>query len=175
MDAYVIHRLPLDLVPKVEADDAQFYLKHADDKDDHIMVDNDFNITAIIDWEWAHTAPAIAFNSPIGFLPVADFYDGQNSIGEDETTFAQILEDNGREDLVRFVRSGRLLHRFAFCCGFDLENWQGFLCLFRGLRDGMSVDDGLDWDDWKEVALLRYKHDNGLQALLKREAEASAL
>jgi hypothetical protein len=54
----------------------KFYLKHVDDKGDYILVDEYFNITGIIDWEWAHTAsPAYAFNSPIGFLPVADFYD----------------------------------------------------------------------------------------------------
>lgn len=56
--------------------DQNYYLKHADDKGDHILVDEDFNITGIIDREWTYTAPpAHAFNSPIGLLPVADFYD----------------------------------------------------------------------------------------------------
>lgn len=78
------------------SNNGDFYLKHADDKGDHILVDEDFNITGIVDWEWAHTAPAShAFNSPIAFLPVADFYDGKNGLGEDEHLLASIFEKKG--------------------------------------------------------------------------------
>lgn len=31
------------------SDDRKFYIKHADNKGDHILVDRDFNITGIID------------------------------------------------------------------------------------------------------------------------------
>ncbi|KAJ6781368.1 hypothetical protein PWT90_10439 [Aphanocladium album] len=67
----------LDLVPKLTPgnphDNGNFYLKHGDDKGEYIWVDENFNITGVIDWELAHTAaPADAFNSPIGLLPVAD-------------------------------------------------------------------------------------------------------
>lgn len=158
IDAYLIHRFLLDLMPLVIPASAYkeeaFYLKHADDKGDHILVDDDFNIIGVIDWEWAHTAPAAhAFNSPIAFLPVAHFYDGANILGDEEVTFAEILDAKGRGDLAGFVRSGRLQHRFAFCCGYDLEDWDGFLGLFRGLRDAVGVDNGLDWDEWKGRAL----------------------
>lgn len=68
MDAYLIHWYLLDLVPHVlppSHGDDKFYLKHADDKGDHTVFDDDFNITGIIDWEWAYTAPPVyAFNSP---------------------------------------------------------------------------------------------------------------
>ncbi|RTE72690.1 hypothetical protein BHE90_012886 [Fusarium euwallaceae] len=172
VDAYLIHRYLIDLVPRVLPsvhDDEKFYLKHADDKGDHILVDEHFNITGIIDWEWAHTAsPAHAFTSPIGFLPVADFYCGKNSLGNDEVVFARLLEEKGHRDLARFVWNGRLQHRFAFCCGYDLADWDGFLGLFRGLRDAVGVDEGLEWNEWKFTALQRYKDDPGLQLLLSR-------
>ncbi|RSL76145.1 hypothetical protein CEP51_010235 [Fusarium floridanum] len=172
VDAYLIHRYLIDLVPRVLPsvhDDEKFYLKHADDKGDHILVDEHFNITGIIDWEWAHTAsPAHAFTSPIGFLPVADFYCGKNSLGNDEVVFARLLEEKGHRDLARFVWNGRLQHRFAFCCGYDLADWDGFLGLFRGLRDAVGVDGGLEWNEWKFTALQRYKDDSGLQLLLTR-------
>lgn len=82
VDAYLIHRYLPDLVSSVllpgppsstqGARHECYFLKHADDKGDHILVDDDFNITGIIDREWAHTAPPThAFNSPIGLLPVA--------------------------------------------------------------------------------------------------------
>ncbi|KAG8667765.1 hypothetical protein FPOAC2_12964 [Fusarium poae] len=179
VDAYIIHRYLLDLVPHVLPavhDDKKFYLKHADDKGDHILVDEDFNITGIIDWEWAHTAsPAHAFNSPIGILPVADFYRGRNDLGDDEVVFACLLEKKGHGNLARYVRDGRLQHRFAFCCGYDLEDWDGFLGLFRGLRDATGVDEGLEWDEWKIVALKRYKDDPGLQGLLNGHRDSSII
>ncbi|KAI0845992.1 hypothetical protein F5Y00DRAFT_254938 [Daldinia vernicosa] len=173
VDAYLIHRFLFDLIPIVLSQPAQYehkyYLKHADDKGDHIMVDEDFNITGIIDWEWAYTAPPIhAFNSPIGFLPVAEFYRGANNLGSDEIIFARILEEKGHLDLAGFVRNGRLQHRFSFCCGYDLIDWDGFLGLFQGLRDAVKIDDGVDWDSWRSAALYRYREDTGLQLLLCR-------
>ncbi|KAG8420711.1 hypothetical protein J3458_002644 [Metarhizium acridum] len=126
-------------------------------------------MTSIIDWEWAHTATASqAFNSPIGFLPVADFYNGKNSLGDDEIIFAQLLKAKGRQDLAQFVCNGRLQHRFAFCCGYDLADWDGFLGLFRGLRAAVAVDEDLEWNEWKAVALDRYKDDSGLQLVLAK-------
>lgn len=174
VDAYLIHRFLLDLIPSLVSptsqNDRKSYLKHADDKGDQILVDEDFNITGIIDWEWAHTMPPeIAFNSPIGLLPVADFYDGANNLGEDEFVFARLLEDKRRSDLAAHVRKGRLQHSFAFCCGYDLAgDWSGFLGLFRGLREAVQIDHALDWDEWKKVALCRYSQDDGLKLLRSR-------
>ncbi|KAI0535255.1 hypothetical protein GGR58DRAFT_504463 [Xylaria digitata] len=178
VDAYLIHRFLLDLVPLVLSSSVQgghkYYLKHADDKGDHILVDKDFNVTGIIDWEWAYTAPpTLAFNSPISLLPVAQFYEGAKNLGDDEITFARILEEKGHQDLANFVWNGRLQHRFAFCCGYDLADWNGFLGLSQGLRDAVKVDDGLDWDDWKTAALHRYRVDAGLQVLLSRHGNMS--
>ncbi|CAJ2506885.1 Uu.00g080710.m01.CDS01 [Anthostomella pinea] len=171
VDAYLIHRFLLDLAPLVlppssVPDDGLFYLKHADDKGDHIMIDENYHVTGIIDWEWAHTAPAaLAFKSPIGFLPVGDFYDGKNDLGDDEVVFARLLEEKGRRGLAQCVWNGRLQHRFAFCCGYDLSGWDGFLGLFRGLREAVKVDAGLEWDEWKAVALDRYRDDAGLKLI----------
>lgn len=172
VDAYLIHRFLLDLLPKVMPDSLKksqrFYLKHADDKGDHILVDDEYNITGIIDWEWAYTAPAdFAFNSPVAFLPVSQFYEGINSLGDDENEFARILEVEGKPELAEIVRQGRVQHRFAFCCGYDLADWNGFLGLFQGLRDAVGVDSMPDWNDWKRMALERYQSDKGLQSLLK--------
>ncbi|KAI8626494.1 hypothetical protein F5Y19DRAFT_446803 [Xylariaceae sp. FL1651] len=112
-------------------------------------------------------------NPHIGLLPVGDFYDGKNDLGDDEVAFARQLEDNnanGRNgdgvDLAACVRRGRLQHRFDFCSGYDLEDWNGFLGLFRGLREAIKADDGLDWDEWKMTVLHQYKDDTNLQQLL---------
>lgn len=173
VDAYLIHRFLLDLVPSVLPQPTQgiqrFYLKHADDKGDHILVDNDYNITGVIDWEWAYTtSEANAFNSPVALLPARDFYNGVNDLGDYEIAFAGLLEEKGSPNLASFVRRGRLQHRFAFCCGYDLTDWSGFLGLFRGLRDAVGIDQGLDWESWKTGALIRYKDDEILETLRLR-------
>lgn len=36
----------------------QFYVKHVDDKGDHLMVDDELNIIGIIDWQMARVVPA---------------------------------------------------------------------------------------------------------------------
>lgn len=121
------------------------FLKHPDDKGDHILVDDDFNITAAIDWEWAYTAPpALAFNSPIMLFDLGHFYDGSNALSADEEMLAKILEEKGRFDLAVYLKHGRTHHRTAFCCGYDLSDWDGFLGLFRGLRRALDIDTDLE-------------------------------
>ncbi|KAF2454310.1 hypothetical protein BDY21DRAFT_387682 [Lineolata rhizophorae] len=143
VDAYLIHRFLLDLVPSIlprsAGEGMKFFLKHADDKGDHVLVDEEYNITE-----------CIAFNSPAMLLPVSDFYKGVNELGNEEAEFARIFERKGYPGLAEIVRQGRLQHRFAFCCEYDLADWSGFLGLFRGLRDAIGVDHDLSWDDRKK-------------------------
>ncbi|PLB48335.1 hypothetical protein P170DRAFT_510964 [Aspergillus steynii IBT 23096] len=173
IDAYLVHRFLVDCIPDVLVshgfDDGRFYLRHADDKGDHLLIDDGYNITGIVDWEWAYTdSKSAAFKSPMMLLPVADFYNGVNDTGEDELTFAAILEEKGNTGLAEIVRNGRLLHRFQFCCGYDFSDWEGFLGLFQGLRDGLGRDAHLGWEDWRQVALRRYAGDEQLEMLLGR-------
>ena len=172
VDAYLIHVYLIDLVPLVllsTQDNEKFYPRHADDKGDDILVDQHFNATEITDWELAATAsPSHAIDSPIGFQPVADFSSGKDNLGDDEIVFASLLEGMGRQDLANFVWGGRLQHRFAFCCGYDLADWGGFLGLFRGRRDAIVADEYLGWNEWKIAALQRYRDDSGLQQLLSK-------
>jgi len=118
--------------------------------------------------------PFHAVNSPIGILLVGEFYDGMNHLGDNEATFARLLEKEGRPDPAGCVGKSRLQHRFNFCRGYDPEDWKGFLGLFQGLRDAVKVDEGLDWDNWKLAALNRYKEDAGLQLSLKQAREPIA-
>ncbi|OJI99473.1 hypothetical protein ASPVEDRAFT_882993 [Aspergillus versicolor CBS 583.65] len=54
VDAYLIHRFLLDYVSEKylvhsHSDDGRFYLKHADSKGDHILINDEYNITGIMD------------------------------------------------------------------------------------------------------------------------------
>lgn len=149
-----------------------FFLKHFDDKGDHILVDNDFQITGIIDWEFASTEPKVfAFSTPCMLWPVGDFYDGKNELSAEEIEFAQIFEARGREDMARIVRESRKMQRFTFFNGGgvsrDLEEFQA---LFTGLRTAWArKDDQLSsYDDWKREASERLRGDDRLQILLQK-------
>jgi hypothetical protein len=172
VDAFLIHLYLLENLSVIlnNLDDGKFYLKHADEKGDHILVDDEFNITGFIDWEWAHTGPrSMAFNSPIVLLPVALFYDGDNGLGEDEMTFAQLLEEKGRPDLGDIVLKGRLLHRLHFCCGYDSRDWDGYVGIFMGLVRALRNDSDLNWETWKVEAMERFGDDYRLKSLARLE------
>ncbi|KAL9083859.1 MAG: hypothetical protein Q9159_005535 [Coniocarpon cinnabarinum] len=170
VDAYLVHRFLLDVLSHLLPPRNGIFLKHADDKGDHIMVDDDYNITGIVDWEWAYTtSAALAFKSPQAFLPVADFYNGSTDIGDDERSFASILEAKGSTELAQCVRNGRLQHFYEFCSQYTFSwDWDGFQGLFRGLRDALRIDAGLDWESWKKVALDRYSDDKDLQLVMSK-------
>ncbi|KAL4904910.1 hypothetical protein BDW74DRAFT_168089 [Aspergillus multicolor] len=143
IDAFLVHRFLLDSVPRL--------LSQHDPDGDHLLVDDDYNIMGIIDWEWAHTYPSfLAFNSPIMLLPVADFYNGVTELSDDEQYFAQ----------------GAFSISSTFCCGYDFGDWDGFLGLFQGLRRALDSDADLAWEDWREKMLSKYKDDDQLRELI---------
>lgn len=68
VDNYLAFCWRLSALPALissETNEGPFYLKHYDDNGDHILVDDDCNITGIIDWEFASAeAKDLAFSSP---------------------------------------------------------------------------------------------------------------
>ena len=140
VDNYLAFLWQLKALPELVTGSASragpFYLKHYDDKGDHILVDEDFNITGIIDWEFASAeAKELAFSSPCMMWPVGRFYDGDNALAEDEERFGDIFERRGRGDLAGMVRGGRRWQRYLFFLGGGVPgDMAEFEPLFQGLR-----------------------------------------
>lgn len=149
-----------------------FYLKHYDDKGDHIMIDEEYNITGLIDWEFASAeAKELAFSAPCMMWPVGKFYDGDNSLAEDEVRFATIFEQRGRQDLGEMVRGGRRWQRYVFFLGGGIPRHMAeFEPLFQGLRKSFMGEDMaviLSYADWKVSVLDGLaKGDDQIQALI---------
>ena len=175
VETYLIYRFILDRIPeiypKLPQSPEAFYLTHADDKGDHILVDEGFNITAIIDWEWAlTTSETLAFNSPMLLLPVLDFFEGGTGFGGEEERFAGSLEQKGANDMARIVKKGRLHHQLAFLCIFDRGlGFEDIQSVFKGLRNSMEIDHRYSWEEWSQLALERYKQDDRLKDILKHQ------
>ncbi|KAI0428478.1 hypothetical protein F5Y09DRAFT_357673 [Xylaria sp. FL1042] len=93
-----------------------FFLKHVDDKGDHILVDENYNITAIIDWQFARFVPACeAFGPSLFTADLGDLYNPSSTgLSADDISLANCLEQKGRGDLAAFARGSDLARRFHF-------------------------------------------------------------
>lgn len=176
VDNYLSHRWRADKVQEVLSlhNDAGFFLKHFDDKGDHVLVDEDFNITGIIDWEFASVEPkALAFSSPCMLWPVGDFYAGSNRLSPEELELAAIFERRGRDDMASLVRNGRKMQRYLFFNGGGTSQRQEeFEAMFQGLRAAWAGDERQPgpYKTWKDDALKRYAGDTQLIHLLRRSS-----
>ena len=164
-----------DLVQEVVSlhNDAGFYLKHFDDKGDHILVDKDFKITGIIDWEFASLEPrSLAFSSPCMLWPVGDFFDGSNRLSAEEMELAAILERRQRNDMARLIRNGRKMQRYLFPIGGGFPQEQDeFKAMFHGLQAAWAEDGSqlVPYQVWKDKALKRYGGDEQLSNILRTD------
>ncbi|KIM44111.1 hypothetical protein M413DRAFT_443157 [Hebeloma cylindrosporum] len=172
IDAYLVHRFILDNIIDIitKDDQGKFFLKHMDDKGDHILVDNAFNIVGVIDWEWAQTTTlSEAFSAPLYLLDVGEYYGGSNKLSREESEFASILAQKGQDSLASAVTQGRIAHRLAHCVGGDTDDPDSLPDLFMGLLKATCVPDPPfdSWDQWRESMLSRYGDDDGLKLLIE--------
>lgn len=55
VDVYLVHRFSQDIVGSLIGDvrpEDQFFLKHPDDQGDHTLVNDSYDISGVIGWEW---------------------------------------------------------------------------------------------------------------------------
>ncbi|EQL35298.1 hypothetical protein BDFG_03040 [Blastomyces dermatitidis ATCC 26199] len=161
-----LHTIP-DLVASTNSrEGGPFYLKHFCETDDHIMVDDDGNITAIIDWSSSSIkSKELAFSSPPMLWPTRSFVGGDNALSPAELEFADIYRRRGRPDMADIVLNGRRLQRFLYSLG---DSWtadqRGFEALFLGLRKAFIREGDEDaaavaqesFEFWKKTLIAKY-------------------
>lgn len=174
-DVFLVHRFRLGLlndIGKAASSGEMFFLKHPDDKGDHILVNDAFEIVGIIDWEWCQTvSKEEAFSSPCMMWPVARFYDGFNELADEERRLAMIFRERGRGDLAEFIMEGRKVQRFFFALGAGSGshiNRKTLIDLFMGLRRAFDPEEE-EWEEWRTKALEKWKSEELFQVLLQTE------
>lgn len=180
VDKYLALQWQLGMIPRLLASVSStgpFFLKHFEDKGDHILIDDEYNITGIIDWEFASTeCKAYAFSSPCMMWPVAEYYDGKNELSPDELEFADMFKARGRGDMAEIVLNGRKIQRFLFFTGGGGATSSECEALFQGLRAALAVegDEPIEsYEEWKQKAIVEYgKTDLELQRLVSEAGQS---
>lgn len=151
----------------------QFYIKHVDDKGDHLMVDDELNIVGIIDWQMARVVPASeAFSPSLVTAEMGDIYDGESSLTVHDLALAGFLKAKGAADLADTMVKDERLRRFFF--GLDVDfSWDETLLLVRGIWAAFGAEKEADWKVWKMDMLEQHSHDRRLRHIIDRFGEGS--
>jgi hypothetical protein len=152
-DALLVNRYLLDAVPDIVNplyNSGPFYLLHPDSRDCNYLVDDNFTITCVIDWETALFVPKdSAFKAPLFMVVVGAFYSGNIEASVDEEMFAKEFDDIGRWDLAEIVRRGGGLRAFEMSISIDPFDREDFEVLFAGARRFVDGNGPSSWEEWK--------------------------
>ncbi|EPS26529.1 hypothetical protein PDE_01466 [Penicillium oxalicum 114-2] len=107
----------------------QFYLKHLDDKGDHLMVDDELNTIGIIYLQTARVVPAgEAFGPSLATAEMDGIYNGRSSLTVHDLALARFLEAKGATSLAGIMSRDEKVRRFFFGLEVDLF-WEETLSL----------------------------------------------
>ncbi|KAI9668714.1 MAG: hypothetical protein M1817_005198 [Caeruleum heppii] len=148
---------------------AGFFLKHADDKGDYLMVDDDLNITGIIDWQMPRVVPAAeAFGPSLVNVNMQDFCSGKVILSERDLALAACLREGAMPQLAETMSRDETLRHFFFELepGLSLEMTLPFV---RGLWTAFGIDGAAtNWETWMRDAMVIYHDGRGLKRIIRR-------
>ncbi|KAB8360853.1 hypothetical protein FH972_024587 [Carpinus fangiana] len=99
-----------------------FYLKHVDDKGDHLLVDDEGNIKGIIDWQYARCVPACeAFGPSMLTVDLGALYGDGWGITDDDRRLASVLRSADEAILARYAEHSDRVKRFHWGLGSGLN------------------------------------------------------
>ncbi|KAL3463552.1 hypothetical protein BJX64DRAFT_298933 [Aspergillus heterothallicus] len=145
----------------------QSYIKHVDDKGDHLMVDEELNVVGIVDWQMARVVPADeAFGPSLVTAEMGDIYNGFSSVTIHYRALARLLKEKGADDLADIMCKNEKLRRFFF--GLDVDfSWDETLLLIRGIWATFGTERHR-LEDMKTEMLQHYVHDERIEKIIDR-------
>ncbi|PNS17581.1 hypothetical protein CAC42_8124 [Sphaceloma murrayae] len=136
-----------------------YYLKHTDDKGDHILVDPEtYEVTGYIDWTFARTVPLEeAFGPSLFTADMGAMYDGNPGLSAEDVAFSKSMRKGfggPNEEVHSLCRAGDQMRRvmFGLATGVDIS-WEEAKTIFEGLLKSLgAVDKNTEfvWDDWEK-------------------------
>lgn len=171
-EAFVFYRMLRDRVAPILANPPShisgFYLKHTGDIRDHLLVDNNYNITGITDWQCARfVPPREAFGPSLSTANLDNLHRGVAGLCVDDKLVSTCLRRKGRADLADLARGSELARRFHLGLSSGLEKPEisrlirAVLCLLDGTeapRSGVRAWVEQEWasavgDPWREKTM----------------------
>ncbi|WWC60076.1 uncharacterized protein I303_102639 [Kwoniella dejecticola CBS 10117] len=154
-------------------DPGPFYIKHDDDRFDHIRAKESGEVTGILDWEWAYTTnKQEAFAAPNGFVP-PEYHEGKNdSLSDREIALINAYESLQRPDLAECVKNGRKYHRLVDLLRHNIINIGVINALERSFLNLPDTHTGQPstMENWIDAKKEEYRSDKGLQTLLRMQS-----
>ncbi|KAI1204925.1 uncharacterized protein F4807DRAFT_300500 [Annulohypoxylon truncatum] len=163
IEAYLVYRFLQDNATQLSSESDEFFLKHVDDKGDHLMVDEDLNITGIIDWQMARIVPRReAFALSLVSADMRALCEGNVSLSTKDVALSKALREKGL-GLASHMEDEKV-RRFFWGLGLE-SKWDYALPLANAILQVFGVEQG--WDEWRELALKQYEGDERLKALVE--------
>lgn len=170
VNAYLVYRFLKDNVSQLveQGGDARspeiFFLKHVDDKGDHLLVDDDLHITGIIDWQMARVVPRReAFSPSLVTADMDALCTGKVSLSADDVALTDALRQKGLSWMTSRVVDEKV-RRFFWGLALESE-WSNALPLAIAILEAFGIRQ--DWARWREMALEEYECDERLKGFVE--------
>lgn len=168
VNAYLVYRFLKDntaqLAEQTQSPE-EFFLKHVDNKGDHLLVDDNFEITGLIDWQMARVVPRCeAFWPSLVTASMSTMCSGKVSLSVDDVALADALRQKGLSKLPNGIVDEKV-RRFFWGLALESE-WSYALPSANAVLQVFGADQ--DWTVWRATALKKYETDGRLQRLLQR-------
>jgi aminoglycoside phosphotransferase (APT) family kinase protein len=176
VDAYLVYRFLKENAGQLVQDEGKakgkttasggFFLKHVDDHGGHLLLDDDDNITGIIDWQMARVVPrAEAFGPSLISVDMSALGRGRVSLGVDDAALVAALREKGHRDLARGMGDeNEKARRFFWGLALEVE-WKYALPEANAILKAFGVQQ--TWEEWRDTVLREYSADKRLQALMR--------
>lgn len=164
VEAYLVYCFLRDnAINLSDCDDNEFFLKHVDDKGDHILVDEDLNVVGIIDWQMARVAPRCeAFALSLVTADMSALCGGKTNLSTRDFELRDMLRAK-RPELARYMGNEKM-RRFFWGLGLEAE-WKYALPLANAILRVFGVRQS--WDVWFSLAMETYNVDERLDKLVE--------
>ncbi|KAK4039240.1 hypothetical protein C8A01DRAFT_47264 [Parachaetomium inaequale] len=186
VDAYLVYRFlkenawqlvqddddhATETTPASKQQQQQFFMKHVDDVGHHLLVDDDLNITGIIDWQMARAVPPReAFGPSLVTVDCSTMIRGPVGLTVRDVAVADALRERGSPELARWSCDEKA-RRFFWGLGLE-DEWSYSLAEAQAILEAFGVHQ--DWAAWRTMALKRYsKTDKRLRRLRVLERASS--
>lgn len=164
IEAYLVYRfLQESTIHLSDCDEREFFLKHVDDKGDHLLVDENSNVIGIIDWQMARVVPRReAFALSLVTADMNALCAGNVSLSSRDVALRDALHEK-RPDLAGCMEDEKM-RRFFWGLGLETE-WKYALPLANAILQVFGIEQS--WDAWSTLALMRYDDDERLKKLIE--------